>query len=260
MTPDGYDLSGRVAIVTGGGEGIGAATAGLLARYGADIAIAGRTSATLDKTSREIAGATGRRCIAIPTDARDEAQVERMVACTMEHFGQIDILINVVGWSGSTPLSKMSTETWKGDFELNIDTAFLCSRAAVQHMMARRSGAMVNVSSVAGTNGVKGMAAYSSAKAALVMFTRVAAAEWGHHGIRVNCVAPGLIATANAMKVYDAAGMDVNQFCAPLPVGRAGTAEDVARAIVFLASDASSYITGETLEVSGGPNLGGGGD
>jgi citronellol/citronellal dehydrogenase len=260
MEPDGYDLEGRVAIVTAGGEGIGKATATLLARYGADVVIAGRTASTLEETAREIEALTGRRCLGVPTDAREEDQVKRLVARTIDEFGHVDILINGVGWSGNSPLSKMSTEAWRGDFVLNVDTAFFCAREVVQHFLAQKSGAIVNISSTAGSHGVKGLAAYSSAKAAMQMFTRVAAAEWGPHGIRVNCVAPGLIATENAMKVYDAAEMDVNEFCSVFPLGRPGTAHDVAKAIVFLASDAASYITGETIDVTGGPILGGAGD
>lgn len=260
MLPDGYDLTGRVAIVTAGGEGIGRATATLLARYGASVVIAGRTAATLENAALSIEAETGGRCLGVPTDARNEADVQHLVARTIETFGRVDILVNGVGWSGNSPLSKMDTQTWKDDFTLNVDTAFLCTREVGHHFLAQKSGAIVNVSSVAGVGGVKGMAAYSSAKAALQMLTRVTAAEWGPHGIRVNCVAPGLIATENAMKVYDAAKLDVNQFCAGFPLRRPGAADDVARAVVFLASDASSYITGETLQVAGGPVLGGAGD
>ena len=260
MKPHGYDLSGRVAIVTAGGEGIGKATATLLASYGADVVIAGRTAQTLENTAKEIAAATGRKCLGVPTDAREEDQVKHLVARTIEEFGRVDILVNGVGWSGNSPLSKMETQMWKDDFTLNVDTAFLCTREVGKHFLKQKSGAVVNVSSVAGVSGVQGMAAYSSAKSALQMLTRVAAAEWGPHGIRVNCVAPGLIATENAMKVYVANNLDVNQFCKGFPLQRPGRAEEIAQAIVFFVSDASSYITGETLVVNGGPAMGGAGD
>jgi NAD(P)-dependent dehydrogenase (short-subunit alcohol dehydrogenase family) len=260
MAPDGYDLAGRVAVVTAGGEGIGRATATLLARYGADVVIAGRTAATLEKTAREIEGATGRRCLGVPTDARDEEQVERLVARAIEAFGRIDILVNGVGWSVRAPLGKMSTQDWHGDLALNLDTAFYCSRAVSAHMRAQGGGSIVNISSVAGTDGVAGMGAYSTAKAALLMLTRIGAAEWGPHGIRVNCVAPGLIATENASRELVAAGIDADAVCAGRPLRRAGRPEDVARAIVFLASDAASYITGQTLPVDGGPLVGSAGD
>lgn len=260
MMPEGYDLAGRVAIVTGGGEGIGAATALLLARYGADVVIAGRTEATLAQTSGAIEGATARHCLAVPTDVRDEEQVKRLVAKTIDAFGKVDILINNVGWSVPAPLSKMETAAWREDFTLNADTAYYCTRAVGPHLRAQKSGSIVNVSSIAGDFGVMGFAGYSSAKAALQMFTRVAAAEWGPHGIRINCVAPGMIATENAMKDFEAANLDVDAICASTPLRRAGKPEEVARAIVFLASDAASYITGATLLVTGGPSLGGYGD
>ena len=259
MTPGGFDLDGKVAIVTGGGEGIGAATALLLARCGANVVIAGRTEKTLERTSQEIERSTQRRCLGVPTDVRDEQQVERMVARTVEAFGRIDILVNGVGWSVRSPISTMKTELWREDFTLNLDTAFYCARAVAQHMLAQRSGAIVNISSVAGSVGVTGLAAYSTAKAGVQMFTRVAAAEWGPHGIRVNCVAPGLIATDNAMKDFKAANLDVDAVCSARPLRRAGRPEEVAKVIVFLASDAASYVTGETISVTGGPLVGGSG-
>jgi NAD(P)-dependent dehydrogenase (short-subunit alcohol dehydrogenase family) len=259
MTPDGYDFSGRVALVTGGGTGIGAATAALLARYGADIAIAGRTEATLTATAAEIASATGRRCIWLRADVRDEAEVEALVARTVEELGRVDVLVNNAGWGDHARLSDTTLEAWRLEFARNLDSGFLCTKAVGPHMRAQRSGAIVNVSSVAGSNGVAGMSAYSVSKSGIQMFTRVAAAEWGQHGIRVNCVAPGLIATENATQDFVANNLDVDAFCASYPIARAGRAEDVARAIVFLASDAAAYITGQTLAVDGGPMIGGNG-
>ena len=253
MVPDGYDFSGRVALVTGGGSGIGAATALLLARYGADLAIAGRTLATLDDTAKEIVSQTGRRCLAVRADLRDEEQVSAAVAQVIDEFGQIDILVNHAGWGYHAPLNGMTTERYRGEFALNMDTTFFCTRACGKHMIARGNGAIVNVSSIAGTKGVAGMTAYSASKASIQMFTRVSAAEWGPLGVRVNCVAPGLIATPNASKDFSDNGLDVEAFCKSFPLQRAGQAEDVARAIVFLASDAASYITGVTLAVDGGP-------
>lgn len=255
MGPEGYDLSGRVAIVTGGGEGIGKATALLLARCGADVVIAGRTEATLARTSQAISDATGRRCLGVPTDARDEAHVGRLVARTIEVLGRLDILVNGVGWSAHGPLDSVSTEAWREDFQLNVDTSFFCAREAAQHFLAEGSGVIVNVSSVAGSKGVIGLGAYSAAKAALEMFTKVAAAEWGPRGVRVNCVAPGLTATENAMKDFAENGLDVDATCAGFPLRRAARPEDVANAIVFLASDASAYITGAVVPVNGGSNL-----
>jgi NAD(P)-dependent dehydrogenase (short-subunit alcohol dehydrogenase family) len=259
MTPEGYDFSGKVAIITGGGTGIGAATALLLARYGADIAIAGRTEATLAASAARIRQETGRRCVWMRADLREEAQAEALVAHTVAELGRLDVLVNNVGWGDHVKLSDTTTEAWRLEFARNLDTGFFCTKAAGPHMRAQRSGAIVNVSSVAGSNGVQGLAAYSVAKSGIQMFTRVAAAEWGRHGIRINCVAPGLIATENAMQDFVANRIDVDAFCAGYPVARAGRAEDVARAIVFLASEAAAYITGQTLAVDGGPLVGGDG-
>ncbi len=261
MTPEGYDFSGRVAIVTGGASGIGAATALLLARYGADIIIADVAQETMDQRSAAIEAATKRRCLAVPTDVRDEDQVERLIVRTIKEFGHIDILINNAGRSDPAPLRTITTEKWKNDFALNVDAALYCSREAGRHFMEQqRPGAIVNVSSGAGMYGVKGRAGYSSAKAALQMFTKVAAAEWGPHGIRVNCVVPGLIATENAKAFWEAAKMDLDALGADRPLHRPGKPEEVASAIVFLASDAASYITGEILVIDGGPQIGGAGD
>jgi len=257
MEPTGYELQGRVAIVTGGGTGIGKATALLLARYGCDVAIAGRTEATLRAASQEIEGATGRKCLVVPTDAHHQDQVERMATRVIDAFGRIDILSNNVGWGESVPLSQVDYAAWRFEFTRNTDPAFFTTKAVGEQMRKQGGGAIVHNSSVAGVDGVAGMAPYSVSKAAIVMFTRVAAAEWGQYGIRINAVAPGLIATENAMVTYDAAGIAPDVMCATRPLRRAGTAHDVAKAIVFLASDAASYITGETIEVSGGKVIGG---
>jgi NAD(P)-dependent dehydrogenase (short-subunit alcohol dehydrogenase family) len=242
-----------VAIVTGGSQGIGAATAKFLARCGADVVIAGRTQATLDQTSAEIAATSGRRCVGVRADVRNEEQVRQLVEWTIAEFGHIDILVNNAGWGTHGSLDGMTTEHYRGEFAINMDTTFFCAREAGRHMIAQGGGSIVNVSSVAGTRGVSGLSAYSAAKASVQMFTRVAAAEWGPHGVRVNCVAPGLIATDNAMKDFVASGLDVDALCRNFPLRRPGRAEEVARAIVFLASDAASYITGAIIPVDGGP-------
>lgn len=248
MGPEGYDLRGRVALVTGGSEGIGAATARMLAECGAIVAISGRTEATLVKASSAIP-----RCVSFTADMRDETQVRSLFDQVIDTFGRIDILVNNVGWGTHGPLDGMSTEHYRGEFAINMDATFFGSREAARHMIAQGSGAIVNNSSVAGSKGVPGLGAYSAAKAAIQMFTRVSAAEWGPHGVRVNCVAPGMIATPNATKDFEASGLDVAAFSKNFALRRVGLAEDVARAILFLASDAAAYITGAVLPVDGGP-------
>jgi 3-oxoacyl-[acyl-carrier protein] reductase len=251
------DLSGQVAIVTGGGTGIGAATARVIAAHGADVVIASRTVAELESTAAAVETASGRRCLAVPTDVKDEQQVIRMVQRTVDEFGRIDILVNNAGGTRMGPLTGISTRAWDSSFDLNIRAAYFCTREAGRHLIAQHSGAIVNVSSGAGLHGVKGGAHYASAKAALQMFTAVTAAEWGRHGIRVNCVAVGLVSSERAVDAWRVANLDVDAATAGVPLRRPGRPDEVANAILFLASGAASYISGQTLAVDGGPHMGG---
>ena len=252
-----YDLTGKVAIVTGGGTGIGAATAMLLAEHGADVAIAARTVADLEATSARVESATSRRCLAVPTDVKVEAAVVDLVRTTVAELGRVDILINNAGGTRMSPLADIPMRAWDSSFELNVRSAYVATREAGRHMVAQESGAIVNISSGAGVHGVKGGAHYSSSKAALMMFTRVTAAEWGRYGIRANCVAVGAIASERVSAAWATAGIDPELLRAGTPLGRVGQPVEVAQVIHFLACDASSYVSGETISVSGGPNLAG---
>ena len=255
-----FDLTGQVAIVTGGGTGIGAATARLLAEHGADLLIASRTEAELEQVATSIRDATDRRCVVQRTDVKREGDIVRMVERAMEEFGQIDILVNNAGGTRMGPLEELPTRGWDSIFELNVRGPFLCTREAGRHMIERRSGAIVNVSSGAGVTGVKGGAHYSAAKSGLQMFTRVTAAEWGRYGIRCNCVAVGLVASERAEAAWEVAHIDQELVAAQAPLGRAGKPIEVAWPILFLASEAASYVSGQTFGVDGGPSIGGQGD
>lgn len=249
------DLSGRVAIVTGGGTGIGAATAMLLAQRGADLVLAGRRLPPLEETADTIRQATGRKCLVVPTDVTDPDQASKLVETTVVELGRLDILINNAGKGSHHPLRSMPPSVWRKDVALNLDAAFYCAQAAYPHLKASGHGAIVNISSLAGVNGTMGVGAYSAAKSGLQMLARIAAAEWGPHGIRVNAVACGMIATPLAQAGWAKTGFDAAGACQAFPLRRPGRPEEVAQAVVFLASDAASYITGETLTVGGGPQL-----
>lgn len=257
MITDHLDFTGRVAIVTGGATGIGYATALQLARLGASVVICSRTASELEAAAAQIERESGSRCLAVPTDVKDEEACIALVARTMAEFGRIDVLVNNAGGTRMGPLEAIPTRGWDSIFELNTRSAYILTREAGKHMIAQKSGAIVNISSGAGVNGVKGGAHYSAAKAALQMFTRVTAAEWGRHGIRANCVAAGAIASERVTEAWKVAGLDQDEMGAAMPLGRLGTPDDMANMIVFFASDAASFISGETISVCGGPNIGG---
>jgi NAD(P)-dependent dehydrogenase (short-subunit alcohol dehydrogenase family) len=253
--PDSFDLTGRVALVTGGGTGIGKAIALALGHAGADLAIAARRLDRLETAAEEIAQATGRRSVAFAADVRDPAQCAALIQQVADAYGRLDILINNAGKGTHAPLRTMPAETWQNDVALNLNAAFHCSQAAYPHLKAHGNGAIVNISSLAGVTGTMGVGAYSAAKAGLQQLTRVAAAEFGPKGVRVNCVAPGMIATELAQKGWAKTGFDAAGACQAFPLRRPGRPEEVAQAVLFMASDAASYITGETLTVGGGPQL-----
>ena len=252
-----FDLTGRVALVTGGGTGIGRATALLLAERGADVAVAGRRAEPLEKTAGDIA-ALGRRGLAVPCDVRKPEAVRAMVAEVVARLGRLDILVNNAGGAhGHIGLARMNLAKWDRDIQLNLSAAQYCAQAALPHLR-RSKGNVVNVSSLAGMHGTQGVGAYSAAKAGLQMLTRVMAADWGPIGVRVNCVAPGMTATEAAELGWEKRGYDAKAVAKKaFPLGRYGEMREVAQAIAFFACDAASYITGESLAVGGGPNIGG---
>jgi 3-oxoacyl-[acyl-carrier protein] reductase len=253
--PDPLDLSGRVAVITGGGTGIGAATAQLLAERGADIVIAARTVADLDRTVSSVQSSTGRRCLSLPTDVRDEDQVVALVQRTVDELGRIDILVNNAGGTRLGPLRDLPTKAWDRSFDLNVRAAYLCTREAGRHFVEQGSGAIVNISSEAGVSGVKGGAHYASSKAALQMFTRVTAAEWGRHGVRANCIAVGAVGSERALDAWKEAGLEETVMAGGTALGRIGRPREIAQGVLFFVSDAASFVTGQVISIDGGSDM-----
>ena len=241
------DLSGKVALITGASSGIGAATAEMFADLGAKVAIGYHNNRQGAEKVRVKTGA-----LAIQADVRDEGALRGMVMKTAAELGPIDILVNNAGsLVERMKLAEITADRWNNIFNLNLTSAMLCSQAVVPSMVERRRGAIVNIVSIAGRNGGgPGAGAYAAAKAALIAFTKSMAKELAPQGVRVNAVSPGVIDTP-FHEVFSTPEM-IRGFVTQIPMGRTGRSEECASAIAFLASDAASYIAGETLEVNGG--------
>jgi 7-alpha-hydroxysteroid dehydrogenase len=257
VAADPLDLTDRTAIVTGGGTGIGAATARLLAEHGADLVIASRTEAELEQVASSIRDETGRRCVPVRTDVKQEDDIVRMVARTMEEFGQIDILVNNAGGTMPGAITETSVRDLEGAFHWNVATAYALTKAALPHLLASGHGSIVNITSAMGRLRDRGYVAYGTAKAALAHMTRLMAADLAPR-VRVNAVAPGSIATS-ALEMVLTIDELRTEMVDRTPLARLGEIEDIALAVLYLASDAGAFVTGKILEIDGGieyPNLG----
>jgi NAD(P)-dependent dehydrogenase (short-subunit alcohol dehydrogenase family) len=247
-----FNLTGQVAIVTGAGRGIGKAIALGLAQAGADVVVAARTNDEIEDTALKIRG-LGRKALAIPTDVRDTDQIVSMLDRTLTSFSRVDILVNNAGGGTSYDyVLNFKTRDWETAIQLNLNSVFLCTKTIGEVMVKQKGGNIINISSVSGLSPHPRFAAYAAAKAGIISLTKTIAVEWAPHNIRVNAIAPGYIMTP---LLRDAAPEDSPRRQSQLkciPLGRFGTPEDIAGIAIFLASNASSYITGETIVVNGG--------
>ena len=245
-----FELKDKISIVTGGGTGIGKAIALEFAKVGANVVVASRKQENLDKAAAEIK-ALGRESLAIATDIRVPEQIDNMVKQTLDKFGRIDILVNNAGAGFPVAVEELSPNGWNVILAINLTGTFLCSSAIGKVMIQQKGGKIVNIASVAGINGSPRMAHYGAAKAGVINLTKSLASEWAQYNINVNCIAPGMIETegvrGQGILTADRAG-DGTQ--AP-PLRLPGVPEDVAHLAIFLASEASSHISGETMVIKG---------
>jgi 2-deoxy-D-gluconate 3-dehydrogenase len=247
-----FDLTGRIALVTGGSKGLGRAMASALARAGADVAITSRTQTDLDAVVAELRQ-TGRRALAVRGDVTDEDSVRAIVQQVIEHFGQIDILVNNAGIGDTAAVVEMDVGHWDQVLNINLRGPMLCCKHVGPHMIRRRSGKVINVASVMAARVARYMSAYTASKAALVQFTRTLALEWIRHNIQVNALCPGYFHTPMNEEFF--ASERGRRLIAELPMGRLGDPRELEGAAVFLAADATSYVTGAVLYVDGGHSL-----
>lgn len=256
MVPAAFSLEGKTAIVTGGGIGIGKSISIEFARAGADVMLCSRRMEHLEATATEIRQ-LGKRALPLTVDVRDPEQIHTVVQQTLAEFGRIDILVNNHGASFRAPVEKISLNGWNAVVGINLNGVFLFCQAVGQHMIERRQGTIVNIASIAGVYGSQLMSHYGASKAAVINFTKTLAMEWAPHNIRVNCLAPGPIETEGYLQVLHQTNPNAEEvyrnIASRVALERWGRVEEIAYPSIFLASEASSFMTGTTIYVDGGP-------
>jgi NAD(P)-dependent dehydrogenase (short-subunit alcohol dehydrogenase family) len=245
-------LHNKVALVTGASRGIGRAIALALAREGADLAInCSATPGLAEECAEEIRG-MGRRAMVVQADVSDKTADDRMVERVVKEFGRIDILVNNAGMTIVGASAELPERQWRLGIDVMLNGVFFCSQSAGKEMIKRKYGKIVNISSIAGLGAFPERACYCSVKAGVINLTRVLGCEWARYNINVNAVAPGYVKTAQIEKLIQEGKYDEGGLRARTPMGRLGTGEEIADAVVFLSSEEARYITGQTLAVDGG--------
>jgi 3-oxoacyl-[acyl-carrier protein] reductase len=241
------DIKGRVALVTGAGQGIGKAIALKLATYGATVVINDINEKAEDTTAEIVK--EGGKSMSIIADVSSAKDVEQMLKEALEVYGQIDILVNNAGITRDSLLMRMEEDSWDKVLEIDLKSVFLCSRAIIRQMLRQRYGRIINIASIVGQVGNAGQTNYAAAKAGVIGFSRALAKEVAAKGITVNAIAPGFIETEMTKKLND---QQRQELAKNIPMGSLGSPEDVAGAVLFLASDAARYVTGQVITVDGG--------
>jgi NAD(P)-dependent dehydrogenase (short-subunit alcohol dehydrogenase family) len=246
-----FDLTGRVAIVTGGSIGLGRQMAQGLAEMGANLVLCGRKKENCQRAVEELQK-LGVRVLPLGCDVKEPASIQAVVDATVKEFGRIDVLVNNAGTSWGAPVEEMTLEQWNKVIETNLTGTFLFSQAVGKVMILHKKGKIINIASVAGLRGSSpkfSAIGYSTSKGGVILFTKDLARKWGMHNIQVNAIAPGWFPTKMSEKVIERNKEDL---LAEIPLGRLGGPEDLKGAAIFLASDASNFVTGQILAVDGG--------
>ncbi len=249
-----FDLSGRVAIVTGTSRGLGQYMARALAKAGADLVLTSRTRESLLAFEAEIKG-LGRRAVSVGLDVRNLESIERMAAEAEKAFGRLDILVNNAGCNVRKPALDVTWDDWNLILDTNLRGSFFVAQAVARRMIARGYGRIINIGSVTSVAGYAGLGPYGASRGGIRQLTMSLADDWGRHGVTVNCLAPGWFRTEQNKVLYENKEW-VEYLCDRIPVKRPGRPEDLDSAVVFLAAEASRYVTGQTLLVDGGISTG----
>jgi NAD(P)-dependent dehydrogenase (short-subunit alcohol dehydrogenase family) len=252
--PNLFDLTGKVALVTGASRGLGQQFARALANAGADLAITSRTRTSLDSFADEMRK-LGRRVAPIELDLRSQPSIDAAVAEALNQLGQIDILLNNAGCNIRKRAIDVTWDDWNTILDTNLRGTFFVAQAVARHMIPRRAGRIINIGSVTCVAGYAGLGPYGASRGGVKQLTMSLAHDWGEHGITVNCLAPGWFKTEQNRVMYEDAGW-VDYLCERIPLGRPGAPGDLDGALLLLASDAGRYITGQTILVDGGISTG----